>query len=212
MAKDFYGLFDPSVEEAFTGIAEVSGEAAFDTLYKIFSRIGQKRFDNFKDLLDTIRFFGCRISFVHKDDLSESDFDTYGVTNSEVSTVKEKVQGYFRPIDFWIEIALHNLSNFSTFEEVLRHEVIHLLQEMTRNKSNQENMLPKEDTHLLLDVVKYGTSLANLFREHADEYNVEVFEVEAYSMQTWRSSVRDWSSEIMKNEALWTGHACSIID
>ena len=207
MAKDFGGLSDQRVMDAFDQLIELSGDRAFDQLHKLFSRIGKKRFDSFEHLLKTIRFFGGRLALVHRDDLCECEITRWGVTDPEVCPEDEKVSGFFRPVDLWIELALHQITSFKQLEEVLRHEVIHLLQHMTN--PSDECPCCRTDDHLLSDVVAYGDYFARIFREHADD-EFPSYENEAYAFMSWSKSVKSWSQEVMTKPELWSGRACLI--
>ena len=206
MAKDFGGLSDERTMRAFDQLIELSGDQAFDALHKLFSRIGRKRWESFEHLLTTIRFFGCRLALVHRDDLCESEMTRWGVTDPEICAASSvEVSGFFRPVDLWIELALHHITSFKDLEEVLRHEVIHLLQHMTN--PSEECPCCRIDDHLLSDVVSYGNYFACLFRKHADD-EVPSHEAEAYTFMTWSKSVKNWSDEVMSKEHLWSGRFC----
>ena len=102
--------------EGFDGIIQMSGDRSFDQLHKLFSRIGRKRWESFEHLLTTIRFFGCRLALVHRDDLCESEMTRWGVTDPEICSEDDKVSGFFRPVDLWIELALHQITSFKDLE------------------------------------------------------------------------------------------------
>lgn len=200
-------MSDPSVMDGFDQLIELSGDRSFDQLHKLFSRIGRKRWESFEHLLTTIRFFGGRLALIHRDDLCDCCDHHWGVTDPEVCPVEQEVSGFFRPMDLWIELALHHITSFKQLEEVLRHEVIHLLQHMT----NPSDDCPccRSDDHLLADVVAYGDYFACLFRKHADD-EVPSYEVEAYTFMSWSKSVKSWSDEVMRKPELWMGRACLI--
>ncbi len=207
MTRDFQGLSDQAVMDGFDQLIELSGDQAFDQLHKLFSRIGRKRWESFEHLLTTIRFFGCRLALVHSDDLCDCEKSNWGVTDPEVCPEEQEVSGFFRPMDLWIELALHQITSFKQLEEVLRHEVIHLLQHMTN--PSDECPCCRTDDHLLSDVVAYGDYFAKIFREHVDE-EFPSYENEAYTFMTWSKSVKNWSEEVMSKEHLWTGRSCLI--
>jgi len=207
MGRDFYGLEEGEVSIALDGILVLSGDGAFDHLYKLIDRIGRKRWSEFEFLLSVVRFFGARVAMIHIDDLDPESADEWGTTEHHfVDSDSDVITGMFRPADCFIELPLHRFTSWLKLEEVLRHEVIHLLQHYT----DPDNSCPcyREQTHLLSDSVAYGSGFAAHCREVADD-EIPAFEIEAYTAMSWTKIFRDWSNEVMKSES-WSGKCCPI--
>ncbi|MDB4336946.1 hypothetical protein OAA10_00375 [bacterium] len=206
MTKDFLGMREETVMVALRGITVMSGDAAFDQIYKLMSRIGKKRWEEFEFLLGVVRFFGGRIALIHIDDMTEDEKELWGTTDAFCKRDGEVINGMYRPGDTFIELPLHRFKSWLRLEEVLRHELVHLLQHYT----DPDNSCPcsRDHTHLLTDSVKHASSFAMFCRAEATD-DIPAYEIEAYSIETWRNIFRDWANEIIRNES-WSGKCCPV--
>ena len=192
------------VMTALNGVAQLSGDAAFDRMYKLIDRIGKKRWEEFEFLLGVVRFFGGRIALIHVDDLCSCEMDRWGVM--EANEDGDITTGLFRPLDTFIELPLHHFTSWVRLEQVLRHEIIHMLQHYT--DPNNDCPCCRDHTHLLNDSVPYGSDLASYCRKNSTE-DFPDFEVEAYITMTWAKIVRGWAEEVI-SKGLWIGKSCDV--
>lgn len=186
-------LTDPQVRAALKGVACFTGEEALKQFANFLDCVTRREFVEFEFLLKTAKNFGVLVLFAHGDDDSETGWV------SEVLACPEKFDrtttGLYRPWDNWVEVVVGRLHGWGKVEYVLRHELVHVLQQVTSKLEN-------ESENLVTDHLTYGAELAAEFRSKPVEGDPQ--EAEAYGVCAETKFVRAWSHEIL-GRALYAG-------
>ena len=203
------GLDDPLVLETLMDTTIVSGDCCIDQLDRLLRRITPERFEKAMKLVKTIRYFGGRVRFMHREDLDEEDCEYYWCYTEECST---DTLGTYNHCDAWVTIPLERHRGWGTVETTLRHELIHLLQDVTDTRARTDD----RDLPLLSTKVRWGDWLAQICLEEHDRQEAlaesaedvaPLCELEAHTLDTWVKTVDDWVQEV-KDRQLWAGHWC----
>lgn len=171
-----------------------SGHDAIDWFIAKTKRIGRKRWSRFLNLLRQIRFFGS-ITFI----ASENETDWL----NEPKTLKwhandADVVGLYRAQDHWIELIVSRMTSWSRMEAVLRHELVHLLQDVTFDGSRKD--------------VQAWAKAGNLIRpdgKRAAKFD-EAVEAEAYWLMNRPGEVTREADKIINQPYRWRNWFCSI--
>ncbi len=198
---------DERVRIQFQDIVRFSGSEAYDRLDTILRRISVKRFEQIEPILKAIRYFGGVIEFVHRDDIPEWALET------EVRCYRDEgdgPMGIYIPMSSWIEIPTDRHKGWGSIEETLRHELIHLLQDVvTKDRTDPVHTLLSD--HVL---GSFGQYMSGEFKKASLEIgDVPAFEVEAHTYESWKATVVDISEEVQRRTELWEGnYMCHLID
>ena len=185
-------LDDAVLANALRGVCVFTGEGASDDFERKVRRVQKRRWGTFAHLLDTARFFGALVVFSHKGDPVVDGRAWSSVLKPEHGH-DERIVGLFHA---WgaVEVTLCRLSRWKEVEDVLRHELTHLLQHAAGKQ-------------LLSSQVRGGRSLerwANLNGPHWSKFNHDPAEAEAYWLQTKPKRWRRWADEF-KHSRKWAG-------
>ena len=173
---------------AARGVACFTGKTAEQRFEELLKPVSKGQWNEFEFLLETARHFGALVLFAHKDD-KETNRATSAVLNPEKG-YPTNVHGVYRWLDGWIEVVLCRLQRWEQVEEVLRHELVHLLQHATSTPENRE-------TNLVTDHLRYGRELAAEFRSNPREGCI--LEAEAYGVDKETKFLRAWVVELKRH-------------
>lgn len=185
-------LTDDGFTSALRGVCVFTGEKAADDFEKKVSRVQAKRWGTFVHLLETARFFGTLVVLSHGDD-PEVEGRAWSSVQKPEHGHDSRTVGLFHA---WgqVEVTLCRLSTWKEVEDVLRHELTHLLQHAAGKQ-------------LLSSQVKGGKNLerwANLNGPHWAKYDHDPAEAEAYWLQTKPKRWKRWADEF-RNSGKWVG-------
>ena len=185
-------LTDDCFASALRGVCVFTGEKAVDDFEKKVRRVQAKRWGTFVHLLDTARFFGTLVVLSHQDDPVVEGRAWSSVHKPEHGHDQRTV-GLFHA---WgqVEVTLSRLGSWKEVEDVLRHELTHLLQHAAGKQ-------------LLSSQVKGGANLerwANLNAPQWSKYDHDPKEAEAYWLQTKPKRWKHWADEF-RNSGKWIG-------
>jgi len=177
---------------ALRGVCVFTGEQAAVNFESKVRRVQPRRWETFAHLLETARFFGAHIVLSHKDDPVVEGRAWSSVLKPEHGHDNRTV-GLFHA---WgqVEVTLCRLSTWKEVEDVLRHELTHLLQHAAGKQ-------------LLSSQVKGGTNLerwANLNGPQWSKYDYDPAEAEAYWLQTKPRRWATWADEF-RHSRKWVG-------
>jgi hypothetical protein len=211
------GLYDPRLGfKSYSDWSfELSGRKALERTSNLLSRITPKRFEEFRSLLDHVKFFGGKVELIHKGDFFEEEAMeeyVYAKTNEHTEKGEENtVMGSYRQGDHWITIPVDVHSGWGTLETTLRHELIHLLQDVVTPFEEKSGTRP---LGIITDRVKWGDYMATAFRSHCESLEDPaahpLHEVEAHTLDTWVKSVREWAEEIEKSDMWHNNWRCPV--
>ena len=145
------GAWDCLVEETLPQLITITGPAAIDKLDSLLRRITFNRFQEVLKLIEHIRFFGGRVVFMHSDDYDPDEREETFIYAKETGDL---TLGSYCQIDHWVSIPLERHRGWGSVESTLRHELIHLLQDVTR-KNDRSN----PDLGMLMDRVAWDPVL-----------------------------------------------------
>lgn len=192
----------------------VSGDCCIDQLDRLLRRVTPARFEKAMKLVETIRYFGGRVRFMHFDDLDEDDLEYCWCYTEECST---DTLGTYNHGDAWVTIPLDRHRGWGTVETTLRHELIHLLQDVTDTRPRTDD----RDLPLLSTKVRWGDWLAQICLEEHDRQEAlaesaedvtPLCELEAHTLDTWGKTVLDWADEVKNRELYKNVWYCPIED
>lgn len=104
-----------------------TGESALEQFDQKLQRIGPKRWESFLYLLKQIKYFGG-ITLVASEQDTESE---YPIKTLEWHPDDDDLVGLYRTGDKWIELIVSRMTSWERLEAVLRHEFVHMLQDIT---------------------------------------------------------------------------------
>lgn len=200
------GLDDERVLETLLDTTKVSGDECIDLLDKLLRRVTAARFEKTAKLIEAIRYFGGRVRFMHRGDIEEEDLDYVWCYTEECG---EDTLGTYSHIDSWVTVPLDRHRGWVTVETTLRHELIHLLQDVTDTRPRTDD----RDLPLLSTKLRWADWLADLcLKEHdrqeslaeSSEDVTPLCEIEAHSIDKWVRTVDGWVQEV-KDRQLWSG-------
>ena len=201
------GLDDEYVLETLMDYTLVSGDSCIELLDRLLRRITLGRFEKTVKLIEAIRHFGGVVRIMHRDDLDEDDLEYVWAYTEECG---EGTLGTYNHTESCVTVPLDRHTSWGTVETTLRHELIHLLQDVTDIRPRTED----RDLPLLSSRLKWGEWLAQLCLEEHDrqealaEHDEEVTllcEIEAHYCDTFIKTVDDWVAEVKQRE-LWAGN------
>ena len=183
---------EPGFVETFKGVCGFTGNHALNNFRRKVRRVQAKRWGTFAHLLETARFFGTTVVFSHKDDPVVEGRAWSSVLKPEHGHDSRTV-GLFHA---WgqVEVTLCRLNTWKEVEDVLRHELTHLLQHAAGKQ-------------LLSSQVTGGKNLerwANLNGPNWSKYDYDPAEAEAYWLQTKPLRWATWADEF-KESRKWVG-------
>ena len=205
--KKLDGLDEEVVCNYLLDSVKVSGDEAIDTLDTLLRRISPARFEKTTALVNAIRHFGGRVRFMHRDDLEDEDLNYVWCYTDECG---EGTLGTYCHLDSWVTVPLDRHRGWGTVEATLRHELIHLLQDVTDTRPRTED----RDLPLLSTKLRWSDWLAELCLKEHDRQEAQaesaeevtpLCEIEAHSVDTWGKTVLDWVEEVKRRE-LYAGH------
>lgn len=171
-----------------------SGTDAIDWFIAKTKRIGRKRWSRFLNLLRQIRFFGgitCMASENETDWLNEPKTLEWHADDADVV-------GLYRARDHWIELIVSRMTSWSRMEAVLRHEFVHLLQDVTFDGSREDVQAWAKADNLIRP---YGKRAARFD---------EAVEAEAYWLMNRPGEVKREADTIINEPDRWSNWFCSI--
>ncbi len=185
-------------------ISQFSGEHAWDNFYNKLRRISPKRYERTAEIAKVIEFFGGIIEWCHQDDVVEGVPHNHLVLDGseprQNGESKDDLLGMFLPHCLIIEIPIHRHGGWGSVENTLRHEAVHLLQEVTDMRKPWE----RDSHNLMSSHADWGKWLADHCREWgAKEDCPPDFEIEAYSLETWIKTFEDMAKNIMSKPEKW---------
>ena len=183
---------EPGFVDTFQGVCVFTGGHAVDDFRNKVRRVQQRRWEIFSQLLVTAKFFGTVVVLSHKDDPVVEGRAWSAILKAEHGFDKRTV-GVFHA---WgaAEVTLCRLSSWKEVEDVLRHELTHLLQHAAGKK-------------LLSSQVNGGSRLehwANLNGPCWKKFDYDPAEAEAYWLQTKPRRWRRWADEFKSSQS-WHG-------
>lgn len=190
------------VLETLLDNTRVSGDECIDTLDRLLRRITAARFEKTAKLIEAIRYFGGRVRFMHRDDLVDEDLDYVWCYTEECG---ESTLGTYCHLDSWVTVPLDRHRGWGTVEGTLRHELVHLLQDVTDTRPRTDD----RDLPLLSTKLRWTDWLANLCLEEHDrqealaecaEEVTPLCEIEAHSLDSWEKTVLDFVEEVKRRE------------
>ena len=201
------GLNDDHVFSTLVEHAIMSGDECIDQMHRLLRRITPARFEKSVKLIEAIRYFGGCVRFMHLNDLDEEDLEYCWCYTDECGT---GTLGTYNHNDAWVTIPLDRHKGWGTVETTLRHELIHLLQDVTDTSYRTED----RDLPLLSSKMQWGDWLTQIcLEEHdrqqafadSDEDVTPLCELEAHTIDNWVRTVEDWTEEV-KTRELWAGN------
>ncbi|EHA64071.1 hypothetical protein [Synechococcus sp. WH 8016] len=171
-----------------------SGIDAIDWFISKTKRIGHKRWTLFLNLLRQINFFGG-ITLI----ASENEMNWWNKSKTlQWHKDDADVVGLYRSQDHWIELIVSRMTSWSRMEAVLRHEFVHLLQDVTFDGSRND--------------VQAWAKADNLIRPYgkrAAKFD-EAVEAEAYWLMIRPGEVKREADKIINQPDRWSNWFCSI--
>jgi hypothetical protein len=202
------GLDDPRLNLGWRWPFEFSGRSAYHRTSKLLSRVTPKRFEEFLTLVNHVKFFGGMIEFVHKEDFTEEEVEVEFVYAKKDK--ESTVLGSYREGDHWITLPVDTHNGWGTVEETLRHELIHLLQDVVTPFGEG----PGRPLGLITDHVSWGSGIAlavrDFYNSQEDPSDNPVHEIEAHWLDTWVKCVEDWAGEIEKSSTWHNNWRCPV--
>lgn len=187
-------LTKPEVLEELAGVCGFTGDSAFYNFEKKLRRVQSKRWKDFAFLLQTARFFGCKILFSHKSDKPSTDRRLgKSAVLDPVNEYTDDCVGVFL-LYGEIELTLCRLPTWRLLENVLRHELTHLLQQ-----AGGETLLSLH--------IEGGESLAKwaeAVAPRAVKFDNDPCEAEAYWLMSKPKRWQRWA-ETFKDSECWSG-------
>lgn len=205
------GIDDDDVEILFDSVL-FSGDACVERVDQLLRRITPARFEKTARLIEATRYFGGRVRFVHREDLDEEDLEYVWCYTPDCSPT---TLGTYCHVDAWITVPVDRHKGWGSIENTLRHELIHLLQDVTDTRPRTDD----RELPLLSTKMKWGDWLAQICLEEHDrqeaiaESNEDVTplcELEAHSVDTWVKTIDDWVEEVKTRELYAGAWCCSL--
>jgi hypothetical protein len=188
--------------DLFYKVMTPTGEAASEKFFYLLNRVGAKRIKTTERLLKVIDFFGSWVQLTDFEDVEEN----CGSLAAEClyEECGETTRGVYREVDSLIQLALDRIDYWKDFEEVLAHEVIHLLQNIVFRGDRTT------DAHALAlanfaiwpnpSIDKRYLDSAKKWAEEEDENE---FEFEAYDWMNSPKMVACMGESLMSQSKLW---------
>lgn len=181
----------------------MSGDECVSRMDTLLKRMSVKGFQETIYLIESIRFFGGRVEFVHSEDLDEDEVKEY----SSFYSSDREVLGTYCHVDSWVTIPLDKHKGWKSVESTLRHELIHLLQDVLYEGERKND----RELGTICGKVSWSESLRTWFEEIKGEHPEEpICEIEAHILDTWKKSVRDWTEEIKRKTHLRENYYCPL--
>lgn len=171
-----------------------SGDKALAWFRQKTKRIGERRWKRFLELVKQVQFFGG-ITLIG----AEGEPDPIcEVKTFEWHSDDPDVVGLYRPADGWIELIVSRMPTWARLEAVLRHEFVHMLQDITFKGCRDD-----------VQAWSKADNLIRPFGKRASEFD-EAVEGEAYWLMNRPGEVRREARKIQNDPDRWSNWHCSL--
>ncbi len=172
----------------------VSGDKAVEWLNRRMKRIGQRRWNRFLATLKQIKFFGGITMLAAEDEPDPIN----SIKCLEWHSDDNDLVGLYRPLDHWIELIVSRMFSWERMEAVLRHEFVHLLQDIVYTGC-------RDDINAWCE----AESLVRPYGKRAARFSNPI-EGEAYWLMNFPGEVKREAQKIQNNPDRWSNWHCSL--
>ena len=171
-----------------------TGESALEQFDQKLQRIGPRRWDSFLYLLKQIKYFGGITLIASEQDkkpiLSIKTLDWYPDDHDIV--------GLYRNADHFIELIVTRMTSWQRLEAVLRHEFVHMLQDVTFEGDRTDCSAWSIEQNLLRPNGKRAARFS------------DPVEAEAYWLMNKPGELRREARKVQNDPERWNNWYCSL--